>query len=206
MELTQLKAEWNKHNSYLENQHKLNEELLKKVNLDNSRKELGLPYKAEIGACIVLTICSLLFLPQVVQLWDNPYYFLSGISCLAITIGGAIIASVKIKSFASIDLFGSSIVKLQSDLIKLRKTIYRLVKFELLGIPLLFLGLPAAIKVLRNQELFEINFLVIGITLATCLLVLIPFMIWMYKKLYSERIERAKHHLKEIEKFQSEVE
>lgn len=206
MELEQLKADWNKHNSYLENQHKINEELLKKINLDSSRRELSLPYKAEIAALIVLVICTLFFLPRVYQLWDNTYYFLSGISGLILTIGGAIIASIKIRSFASIDLYGSSLVQLQEDLSELKSTVYKLRKFELSGMPLVILFIPAAVKIVHNRDFFDLNLVALGILLVVCFIIMIPAMLWMYKKLYGERIDRARHRLREIEKYQNEVE
>ncbi len=204
MELSELKNEWNKHNSYLENEHRINEKILKKMNLDSSRRELSLPYRLEVIAAIVLLLSTIFLIAPLSQLWGRTNYFISGLSLPIVTLGGSIIAITKIKAFSRIDLYSSSVIQLHTDLSKLKSKIYGLVKFELLGIPIGILGVPAAVKIVHNKEFADLNIQLMFIILIVYLIVLVPTIIWIYKKLYGERIDRAKSHLNEIIEYQNE--
>lgn len=206
MELDQLKANWSQHNTLLEKNIALNEELLKNMQLDKAKSALQKPYVAEVLALFILSFTAILWATQIPSLAYNNLYLGMGILVLIVLISSAFIAWTKIKAAQKINFYKSDIITIQEGLVNFKTTVQKMVYFEVLLVTTLLMCLPAIFKVLKGKDLFELAhptpvYIYLGITI----FLITPLALWLIPKVYYKQIKNAEEMLKEIDEFKKEL-
>ena len=104
MELDDLKKSWLNYDKKLADNLKVNEELLKKMNLDSSRKELSQPLKYEIFSATVLFVLAAILIAASLRVAGEPKFLISGVVGAIVTVAYLGFSLIKIKGFNEVRL------------------------------------------------------------------------------------------------------
>jgi len=204
MELEEFKSAWAQYDKKLTQNLKLNEELLRKMNLEKSKKEMNAPLIYEI-INITISVIFLLFIASATIRYSYELKFLlSGIiTSIIIAIWGYNSFS-KIRLLSNIDYYYSPIIVLQKSINTFKLKYQKYKKFELYSIPAFVISaIPILGIALRSFDIYEypIRFIVlIVLSLVLCY----PIQIWLYKNLYEKKISNTTKFLDELSKFEQE--
>jgi hypothetical protein len=204
MEPDELKDIWAQHNKKLARNLKLNEALLRKMNLDGAKRELRKPLMYELFGIVLMSILVIILLTMTIRNIDEPKFSISGSFSVLIAGLYLVFAIVKANRFFSIDHYGNSIVTLQRDVTKLNQLVLRLRKYELMLIPCILLSFPLLFKETyqldisaKASTLWLMAAIVIGIG--------IPTTLWINKQVYDRKFQNAGKFLKAIDDFESDM-
>ena len=204
MEIDELKTVWAKYDKKLTENLKLNGELLRKMNLDKSKREMNTPLNSEIMGVVIGGIFLAFFLSATLRFSGEFKFFISGILTNAICIIITALSIKKIKLLSSIDYYNSSIVDLQKSILNFKRILIQYKKVELIGGFFLAIVMsPILVKALRNVDVYTNPWRYAGAAIFA-LIVGYPIGIWMYKNWYEKKIQNTEQFLKEIEKFEKE--
>lgn len=204
MELDDLKSAWAQYDKKLAVNLKFNEELLRKMNLNISKKELQKPLIYELLGVAVMFIFIAYVVASSIRFIDDPKYCIPGFISALIGLAFLVFAIIKANKFLSIDYYGSSVVKLQKDITTLNRLVLRLRKYELVLFPLLILPLlPILFKAIHNIDIYQ-NLKLFSIEIILILGIGFPLILWTNKHLYDKKFKNTERLLQEIEKFESE--
>lgn len=208
MELQELKNVWAKYDKKLSESLKVNEELLKRMNLDKSKKELtSLMY----GEMLAVVVMFLVFIPMIcyaIYMIKQPIFSVLSFISAAIAFVCMIFAILKTKAFLKIDYYNTPIVQLQSEITSLKMFVLKFRKIEfVLGALIIICLIPPLFRWIHGIDIFASHyFLDPIIRIILCLVIAIPLSIWLNKHFYDKKIENAQYHLNEIERFSKEEE
>jgi hypothetical protein len=204
MELDELKATWAQYDKKLSQNLKFNEELLKKMNLEKSRKELQKPLMYEIAGVLIGFVFFVYTTAVSIRFVDEPKYAVPGFVAAVVCLAYTVFSVIKANKFLSIDYYNSSVLKLQKDIARLNKLVLRLRKYELLMFPLFVLPLlPVLIKAINNVDIYANTTLLIFEIVFT-MGIGYPLCFWINKQLYDKKFRNTVQFLKEIEAFEAE--
>lgn len=204
MELDDLKNAWTQYDKKLAVNLKFNEDLLRKMNLNNSKKELQKPLIYELISVAVLFNLIVYVVFSSFRFIDEPKYCFPGFISAIIGMVFFMFAIIKANRFLSIDYYGSSVVKLQKDLAILNRLVLRFRKYELALFPLLILPiLPLLFKAIHNIDIYH-NIKLFTIEIILILGIGFPLTLWINKHLYDKKFKNTERFLQEIDKFESE--
>src|ERR1035437_5877731 len=191
MELEELKSVWAQYDKKLTQNLKLNEELLRKMNLEKSKKEMNTPLFYEIISVIVGVIFLLFIASATIRYSYDLKFLLPGIITSIIIAIWVYNSISKIKLLTNIDYYYSPIVELQKSINTFKLKYQKSKKFELYSFPAFAIAaFPILGIAMRNCDIYEhpIRFIV-GIVLA--LLLGYSGQIWLYKNLYEKKIRNT---------------
>ena len=204
MELEELKSAWAQYDKKLTLNLKLNEELLRKMNLEKSKKEMNAPLFNEIIS-VVVGVIFLLFIASASIRYSYELKFLLPGIITSIIIAIWVYNSIsKIRLLTNIDYYDSPIVELQKSINTFNQKYQKYKKFEIYSIPVFILSaIPILGIALRNFDIYEhpIRFIV---AIVLSLILGIPGQIWIYKNLYEKKISNTTKFLDELSKFELE--
>ena len=204
MELEDLKSAWVQYDKKLTQNLKFNEELLRKINLEKSKKEMNTPLTYELIS-VTISVIFLLYIAFATIRFSNEFKFLLPGLITSIIVAIWVYNSVsKIRLLSNIDYYYSPIVELQKsvNIFKLKYQKYK--KFELYSIPAFAIAaFPILGIAMRNFDIYEhpIRFIV-GIVLS--LILGYPGQIWIYTNLYEKKLKNATNFLDELSRFEKE--
>jgi len=204
MELDDLKGAWAQYDKKLSENLKFNEELFKRLNLDNSRKEMSTPLNYEIGSVVISVVALIVVTSWSIQFGADLIYLASGVLSILSFLTMLGFALVKVRLLSNIDYYNSPVVEVQKSLYRFRDQYFKLKKFEFVLFPFyMFFIMPICAKGLRNFNLlahparFMIAFaLAIGIGF--------PAAWWIYKHMYEKKIKNTTEFLSELTKFEED--
>lgn len=206
MELEELKKSWSEYDKKLNDNLKLNETLLRRMNLDKSKREIHKPYVYEITSFVVLFLTIAVVSGLSIQLLGNTKFCITGFTAVVVCLLYLIFSIMKINKFSKIDYYNSTVIKLQKDISLLKSLILRLRKVELILLPILIITiLPILFKVIHGINIFEnlVPFIIkIGIFLGICY----PVSFWINRNLYDKKIKDVEIFLSDIENYEKEEE
>ena len=204
MELEELKSAWAQYDKKLTQNLKLNEELLRTMNLEKSKKEMNAPLINEIISITTCIIFLTFITSATIRYSDELKFLLPGIITSIIVATWVYNSVSKIKFLSNIDYYDSPIVELQKSINTFKLKYQKSKKFELYSIPAFAIAAMPILGIgLRNFNIYEypIRFIV-GIALA--LLLGYPGQIWLYKNLYEKKLSNTTKFLDELIKFEQE--
>jgi hypothetical protein len=202
MELDELKDAWTQYNKNLALNLKFNEELLRKMNFNNSKKELQKPLIYELLGVAVMFILIVYVTASSIRFINEPKYCIPGFISALIGLVLLIFAIIKANKFLGIDYYGSSVVKLQKDITTLNRLVLRLRKYESVLFPILVLPLlPLLFKVIHNIDIYQ-NIKLFSIEIILILGTGLPVALWINKHLYDKGFKNTERLLQEIDKFE----
>ncbi|MFN6946220.1 MAG: hypothetical protein ACK4ND_14820 [Cytophagaceae bacterium] len=203
MELNDFKSAWAQYDKKLSENLRLNHELLKKINLGNSKDELHKTLVYEIITVVVVFMTIVYTSVVSIRLINEPEFIISGSISILFALAYLALSLIKINCFFGVDYYGSSILKLQKDLTSLRKKVIKFRRMELLMLPVFviallptfFMGIHG-MNIFENVKLWLVEiFFIVGVSY--------PVILWIYKNLYDKKFEYAEKFLKEIEEFEA---
>jgi len=204
MELEELKNAWAQYDKKLTLNLKLNEELLRKMNLERSKKEMNTPLINEIIS-ITAGIIFLAFIVSATIRYSYELKFLLPGIITSIIVAIWVYNSVsKIKLLSNIDYYDSPIVELQKSINTFKQKYQKSKKFELYSIPAFAIAAMPILGIgLRNFDIYEypIRFIIV---IGFALLLGYPGQIWLYKNLYEKKLSNTTKFLDELIKFEQE--
>ena len=204
MELDELKSAWAQYDKKLEENLKLNEELLRKMNLEKTKKELQHPLIGEIVNIIALSLIILFIGSNTIKYLHELRFSIPGFISVAIALFGLTTTIMKTNKLLNIDYYGSSIIALQKEIASVNKFILTQRRIEYFLIPILIIAMtPIAFKIINNVDLY--TRLTLFITEIVLILgVSFPITLWVNKYLYDKKFQNAKRFLEDIERFERE--
>jgi hypothetical protein len=204
MELEELKSAWAQYDKKLTQNLKLNEELLRKMNLEKSKKEMNTPLTSEFISVTGCTIFLLFIASATIRYSYELKFLLPGIITSIIVAIWAYNSVSKIKLLSNIDYYDSPIVELQKSIHTFKLKYQKYKKFELYSIPIFAISAAPILGIaLRNFDIYEhpIRFIIL---IVLALLLGYPVTIWGYKNLYEKKIRNTTKFLEELNKFEQE--
>lgn len=204
MELEELKAQWAQYDKKLTQNLKFNEEILRKMNLDNSKKAMNTPLIYEIISSVT-SVLVLLYLVKVVYRFSGDIAFLlPGIVSLAVVSVWLFFSIIKIKLLSNLNFYNSSIMELQKSVNGFEQMYLLSKKIELYSAPIFFVAsYPILAMSLYGLNLYDhsIRFLIM---IVSSLIFFYPLAIWFYKNIFDKKIQNTNAFLEELIKYEKE--
>lgn len=204
MELDDFKNTWSQYDKMLADNLRLNEELLRKLNLSSSKREMQKILVYEL-INVVIAVLVIIFTLSLSMYYINLLRFcIPGFITIVISAIYLIFGIIRTKRLLNIDYYGSPVVKVQTEILTLKRKTLRLRKYELILLPLLLLPLlPLLFKFLHNIDIYkELKLLAFDVVLILGLAY--PLLMWTYKYLYDKKFKNVENLLAELEKFKNE--
>ncbi|MCD8177423.1 MAG: hypothetical protein LUE98_08370 [Tannerellaceae bacterium] len=204
MKLDNLKATWQEYNEKLDRNLRLNEELLRRMNMKQSHKEvksiLSLEY-LNIGIGIVVIIPLVI---MTLRVYTEIPYLITGFIALVSFIITLYNNIHKVKALSGVNYYSSPVLDVQKAIVRFEQIYYKAKKTELILIPFILISvLPIfnrginGIDEFTNPREFLVKILI-------CLVICIPLSFWTYRHYYEKRIARIHEFLNSIEEFEKE--
>lgn len=202
MELQDLKNAWSEYDKKLSENLKLNESLLREINLQKTKSELQKPLIYEtinVGFLLILTIY--LAFASIQYQYELKYLIPGMISTI---ISGLLLSfSIrKVKKFLNLNYFDTPILDLQKSVTSLHLLILKLRKFELIIFPIFAVALlPILFISVRHFDIYQNTRLFI---IEICLIfsICIPLSLWINKYLFDKKLKNAEQFLMKINSFE----
>jgi hypothetical protein len=204
MELDDFKTAWTQFDRKLTENLKLNEELLKKLNLDKSKREMSSPLNYEIGSVIITFLLVLFLGGATIRFASDLRYSIPGLIATLLTLFGFVSSLIKINVITKIDFNNSSVIALQKsiNILKQKVLLYRKVEYYVFPIYAISFA-PVFLKAYKNIDIFSKSpAFFIWILLA--LIIYYPLAIWYYKIGYDSKLKNTSDFLDELSRFEKE--
>jgi len=204
MELDDLKTVWAQYDKKLTENLKLNEELLKKMNLDKSKQEMQKPLNYEIGTVVITCLLFLYLGVSTFRFASEMKFFIPGLVSSLLTLMGLISSIKKVNSLTKIDYFNSSVVELQKSINIAKKKAILFRKIEYYVFPLYVVSFaPIFVKAVYNIDIYiKSEIYITGLIVA--LVIYYPFAIWYYKNGYDKKLKNTSDFLNDLNRFEKE--
>ena len=204
MELDDFKTAWAKYDRKLTENLKLNEELLKKLNLDKSKREMSSPLNYEIGSAIITFLLVLFLGGATIRFASDLRYSIPGLIATLLTLFGFVSSLIKINAIAKIDFHNSSVIVLQKsiNILKKKALLYRKIEYYVFPIYAISFA-PIFLKAYKNIDIFSKS-PVFYIWILLALIIYYPLAIWYYKIGYDAKLKNTSDFLNELNRFEKE--
>ena len=204
MELDDFKTAWAKYDRKLTENLKLNEELLKKLNLDKSKREMSSPLNYEIGSAIITFLLVLFLGGATIRFASDLRYSIPGLIATLLTLFGFISSLIKINTITKIDFNNASVIALQKsiNILKQKVLLYRKVEYYVFPIYAISFA-PIFLKAYKNIDIFSKSHAFI-IWILIALIIYYPLAIWYYKIGYDAKLKNTSDFLNELNRFEKE--
>jgi hypothetical protein len=204
MELEELKSAWTQFDKKLSQNLRFNEELLRKMNLEKSRKEMNAFLNLDFISVTVCIIFLVFIASATIRYSYELKFLLPGIITGIIVVIWIYNSISRIRLLSNIDYYYSPIVELQKSIHTFNLKYQKYKKFELYSIPAFTISaLPILGIAIGNIDIYERPILFI-IVIALTLMVGYPAQIWLYKNLLDNKINIATLFLDELNRFEKE--
>lgn len=204
MELQDFKNAWNEYDKKLSENLKLNETLLREINLQKTKSELQKPFVYELTNTFFMLILTVYLVFASIQYQYDLKFLIPGIISTLISAAYFVFAISKVKKFLQLNYFETPIVDLQKSVTSLNLLILKLRKFELILFPLFAVALlPILFISLRHMDIY-LNLRFFMIEIGLILLICIPMSLWINKYLFDKKLKNAELFLNKINSFEKE--
>lgn len=204
MELDDLKTTWAQYDKKLTENLKFNEELLRKMNLEKSKKEMNAPLTYEIISLATGIIFLLYIVSATIRFSTELKFLLPGLITSFTFIIYLYFSFTKIRLLSNIDFYYSPIIELQKSVNIFKQKYLQFKKYELYVFPVFAISVsPILAKAMRNFDLFAHPYRYI-IAIVLSLILYYPLAIWFYKNLFEKRVRNTTTFLEELIRFEKE--
>ncbi|HLP75182.1 MAG TPA: hypothetical protein VK155_19930 [Bacteroidales bacterium] len=203
-ELNDLKSAWAQYDKRLDKALRLNEELLRSINLDKYNRALKKPINLELLNIFIQVIMIGLVVVFTFRLSNEISYFIIGLISSAVCLISLTFSSVKVYRFSNLSYSQLSITHFQKDFAQLRIFIMRLRKIEYVMAAILGITLfPLMVKATAGIDL--LGNLTVLIPAICCALGLgYAIGIWLNLIVYDKGLKDAEKFLSLIDNFAKE--
>jgi len=206
MELDILKEAWTTHNKKLDQNLKLNETLLRRLNLDNAKKEMNKPLLMELvnTSFQFLVTCYVLILSF--QMSEDSLFSIPGFISVLLAVGFMTMGIIRIKKMLNLDYDNTSIVTLQKKLAQTKVLVLKFRKIEYLMLPFYTITLaPILLKGLLDQDIYSmIQQTYMQVIVAIGIVVIVLSTLWSNKFYYDRKLKSAEQSLFELIKYEKD--
>jgi hypothetical protein len=202
MELDDIKKAWTSYDEKLNKNLKLNEEFLRELNLDKSKREMNAPFYYESTSLIIAGLLIIVISGYTYRYASEIVYLISGLLSILFCLIEFVFSFQKLKILTRIDYYNMSVIDLQKNVLTFKNKYLQYKKIELTYTPLFVVSLiPILGKGLRGFDFFSYYTMYIFITIIV-LIISYPILIWIYKNLYDKKLKNTLQFLKELEVFE----
>jgi hypothetical protein len=208
MELDLLKDAWASHNKKLEKNLKLNEDLLRRMNLDNAKKEMNKPLVMEMVNMSFMFVVTAYVLALSFRMLEDSMFSIPGF--ISLLFGGGFVAMglIRIKRMLNLDYDNSTIIELQKKLAETKVLVLRFRKLEYLLMPFYAIALaPILLKGLLDQNIYSMlqhTYMQVIVSIGVVVIILLTN--WSNKYFYDRKMKSAQQSLSEIIKYEKDDE
>ena len=203
MDSEELKSLWSDYDKKLEQNLKLNLEMLKKMNLDRASGEMKKPMFAELFNIIGTFIFASYLISLSVLLIDQYKYSIPGIICTISVLTIMVFSLIRITRLRNMDYFDGSILQLQKQIYNFQILRSRLGRIELLAtITAIVTMWPIVIITGFEIDVYS-NIMVILLALVTTVAIAAPIGVW-HERAYRRKIKKTQQLFEEIQELESE--
>lgn len=202
MELEELKTVWAQYDKKLTQNLKFNEEILRKMNLDNSKKAMNAPLVYEIINTGTSAPLLIYLISATYRLAGDIKFLVPGLISI-VTFSIYLYLSInKIKLLSNIDFYNSPILELQKSVNNFKQRYLRYKKYELYCFPVFVItSMPILAIALRGFNFYDHpTRFTIAITLS--ILLYYPLAFWFYKNTFDKKISNTNTFLEELLKYE----
>ncbi|BFM45298.1 hypothetical protein CFS9_39390 [Flavobacterium sp. CFS9] len=205
MDITNLKEVWKQYDNKLAKSIRLNEIVLRKANLNASKKEMTKPLKYELWSAIFFLSMIFLATYWIMKYKDNLPLLFCSIMLLSALLYNMVLSVKKLRFFYSIDYYNADVISLQTKVLSVKRSILKYRKTELILLPITFI----TSMVLFTKQLHHIDFwtyksiLVPVMTIGLLISFLGTFLVNRF--IYDKKIMKTENLLQELRNYQSEV-
>lgn len=204
MEPNDIKNAWAQYDQSLAKNLRIDEESLRKVNLDKTKDQMEYPFISEMVELIGGALVGIAIAVMSYRLKEDPVYILLGL--VAILAGLLYIgnAMAKIGLLKKVNYYDTPVIKLQGELALIKKRILKQRRTDLLLFP--FYLLPLAVltsKTFYNVDVFD-NMVLFAGKFALALMVAYLLVLMIHKHLYDQRFEEVEKIIERLREFEKE--
>jgi len=204
MNTEDIQSLWQQYDEKLEKNLRLNKELLRKINLTESRRAMRVPLISDVVSVCVMIVCLLWIVPAFPRMLGHTGLIICWAISVLCFVLATILGLIMIRKLSGIQYETAPVLQLQKQITSYRKTYQLYKKIGHLTMPLLLIAFLPVSQVLINKiNYFDYPFR-FGITIILCLLLAYPTALWMYKKWYEEKLDRTNQYLQELREFEKE--
>jgi uncharacterized membrane protein len=183
---------------------KLNEELLKKMNLDKSKREINTPLNYEIFSVILTGIFLLYIITSTYRFSSEIKFLIPGLLTSLICLVFLVFSIIKTRLLSNVDYYNSSITDLQKSMNLIKQKYLQFNKYEFYIFPFFALvAAPILAKAIGNFDLYAHPYRFV-ITIIGALGLGYPLVIWIYKNWYEKKLRNTSKFLEDLYKFEAE--
>ena len=188
--IKELQEIWSSHEVKLQQQWKINLDLLRKINLDKIERKMNRLIWIKAIALGFYMIVAFLLVGFVISVWPEPNLAISGTLIFAWAISVCFTSIQELKMILTIN-YADAVPDLQSHLLNLRRSIIRFLRIGAWILPLhlafivVFFNLIFGINIAEvGNKVWLISQLVISI------FIMIPLAVWIHRKLVPENADK----------------
>lgn len=205
MDMTNLKEVWRQYDNKLSKSIALNEMVLRKANLNTSRKEMAKPLKYELWSTSFFLILIFLTIYWIIKYQDNRPLLFCGIILLFALFYNTVLSFKKLKLFYSIDYYNTDILSLQTKILSVKKSVLKYRKAELILLPITFI----TSMVLFTKQIHHMDVWIYKSSLLPLMTIglIISFLgtFLVNKFIYDKKIKKTEGLLQELKNYQTET-
>lgn len=204
MELDDIKKAWNYYDENLAKNLSVDEEKLRKENLEATQNQMDYPYSSEWVELIGGALVAAAVLIMSVRLIAEPKFFFVGLITVVIGMIYMRFAYIKIRMLKEIDYYGIPMLKLQKRVAHAKRKILQFRKVELRLFPLYLLPLTILIsRTFNNVDLFaQVELLAVKSISYLAITYLAIHLI--HKHMYNKRFVRVEKLIERLKEFEKE--
>lgn len=203
MEFDDLKRSWELYDKKLSESLKLNEELLRRSNLDRSKSEITPVYYTILGGAVIVFLFLFFLFGATISHVSQLKFLVSGIVSIFFFLLLFLLALLELKELSRLDHYNMSVVELQKGLAKFSKWYAMERKWAMCLFPLLFAAaFPITAISIKNWDILADPIRYIVYVLGASLLCYV-FSIKLYRN-FERKIKMAHQFLSELKEFEAE--
>ena len=208
MELDDLRRSWEQYDNKLIENLKLNEELLRRSNLDRSKREMNTPMiweSVNVGVGIFILLFSFYWTMHSVR---EPLVLVCGGIFTLFTLLSFLYSLKAIGMLRKIDYYYASVLDLQKQILAFQTFFNKMKKFGLYTLPILLApGMIFFCKIFYKIGFVKVDLFHYPIALIINILIVITItylmLIWIYREFYDKKIESTRRFLADLEEFEN---
>ena len=204
MELDEMKEAWNRYDQKLTESLRLNEELLRKLNLDKSKRELSSPLNYEIVSVVLNGVFILYIISATIQYSGEMKFLIPGILTTLFMLLLFAFNIHRLHLMLNIDYYNASVVELQKRIARLKQKYMQYRKIEFYIFPFFtVVAMPILVIALRHIDLYEHPWRFI-LAIVLTLSLGYPLIIWIYNNLYDKKLKNITTFLSDLKRFEKD--
>lgn len=200
MELEELKQKWQAQEQHLNENLRLNSEILKQVHFSRINSTFKYMGVAEFLNLVVIVIVLIFYTRFTIQYCDDMLYFTFGAATLAIALVYFVLSSIEWIGYLKITSSNDSVLKKQKAVLTQMKRVAQFFVFEVALTPL-FIAVAAPMLILLRGYDVRSNFTYYLITIIIISILSIVLCMVLYRY-YVKKFKNAEAELKSIEEYE----